>query len=48
MFFLASETGKQFSYQLKVSNAEGSALSRVAAFILADVPDKPTILPVKV
>ena len=45
---LSADTGKQFRYYLKVSNAEGSAISRVAAFIIADVPDKPTVIPWKV
>lgn len=48
MFFLSADTGKQFRYQLKVSNVEGSTISRVAAFIIADVPDKPTQVPWKV
>lgn len=48
MIFLPIDTGKQFRYQLKVSNTEGSQLSTVAAFIIADVPDKPTVLPQKV
>lgn len=48
MLFLAANTGKQYRYQLRVNNDEGSAISRVAAFIIADVPDKPTILPQKI
>ena len=35
-------------YKVKVSNIEGSSLSRVSSFIIADVPDKPNILPWKV
>ena len=48
MLFLASETGKRYRYQLKVSNTEGSSISLVASFIIADKPDKPTILPIKI
>ena len=47
ILFLAANTGKQYRFQLKTNNDEGSAISRVAAFILADVPDKPTTPPQK-
>ena len=39
VLFVAGDTGKQFRFQLQASNREGSSISRVAAFIIADVPD---------
>jgi hypothetical protein len=46
--FVSGDTGKQFRYQLQVNNVEGSMISRVAAFVIADFPDKPTLVPWKV
>ena len=40
--------GKQIRFQLKVINLEGSQFSSIAAFIIADVPDKPQTVPEKV
>jgi hypothetical protein len=46
--FTATETGKQFKFQLQTSNAEGSQISSVAAYIIADNPDKPLLPPRKI
>jgi hypothetical protein len=43
--FSSSDTGKQFRFRLSVDNAEGTSISRVAAFIIAQVPDKPISVP---
>jgi hypothetical protein len=47
MTLLATETGKQFRFQVLATNAEGSSLSKIASFYLADKPSKPTIAPVQ-
>lgn len=46
--FLPTDTGKQFRYRLQVLNAESITSSTVNSFILADVPNKPNVLPWKV
>jgi hypothetical protein len=46
--FLAQDTGKQFRFQLQVNNVEGSAVSTVATFVLADYPSKPSQVPTKI
>jgi hypothetical protein len=48
VLFVAGDTGKQFRFQLQANNIEGSSISRVAAFIIADVPDQPLTKPYKV
>lgn len=40
--FDSSQTGLFFRFQLAAENAEGSSLSRVASFIIAQKPDAPT------
>jgi hypothetical protein len=47
MTLLATETGKKFRFQLVATNAEGSRISKVASFYLADKPSKPAIAPVQ-
>lgn len=45
VLFLSSDTASTFKFQLKVSNQEGSSMSNVASFIIADVPDQPILPP---
>ena len=43
--FDSTKTGSYFRFQIAASNAEGSTLSRVGAFIIAQQPDKPLETP---
>jgi hypothetical protein len=48
IIFLASETGKQFRFQIQTSNVQGSVISSVASYVLATVPNQPSDIPSKV
>jgi hypothetical protein len=43
--FSEEDTGKQFRFQLTAVNPEGSNISKIAAFIIAQEPDKPLQAP---